>query len=131
MPLLLWKYPDIGSWTNPPGWEQNITADSNPNTAYLMMETDITNQNRGFAPFFWDIELGNVLAIRADGKHLDVNYLEIMSYFARYKLQTMFEDAMGAGRVGRTKHEVLEFANWENMRACESEIDARKDGMDI
>jgi hypothetical protein len=117
MPLKLWKYPDIDNWINPPGWTENMTADSNPNVAFLMMKTDPNDPDWGWAPLYWNTDLGNVLAVRTDDKDLVINDIRMICYFARWKLQPLFEDAMGAGTIQRTKQEVLDFATWENMVA--------------
>ena len=122
MPLRLWKYADIDQWANLPGWIENKNPDSNPNAAFLMMETDPEKADWGWAPLYWNRDLGNVLAVRADGKDLSVNDVKKMCYFARYKLQPRFEDAIGCGRIRRTKQEVLDYATWGNMMACEEEI---------
>ena len=110
MPLKLWKYPDIDNWINPPGWRENINADSNPNVAFLMTETDPNDPDWGRAPLYWNTDLGNVLAVRTNDKDLVINNIRIICYFARWKLQPLFEDAMGASTVQRTKQEVLDFA---------------------
>ncbi|KAL9099992.1 MAG: hypothetical protein Q9163_004573 [Psora crenata] len=115
MPLKLWKYPDIDAWNDPPGWSENMTSDSNPNAAFLMMETDLKNPGWGFAPRYWNTDLGNVLAVRLDDKDLDVDDVKIMCYFARRKLQRLFEDALGGGYVQRTKEDVRNFITRENM----------------
>jgi hypothetical protein len=122
MPLKVWKYPDTDNWINPPGWAENMNADSNPNAAFLMMETDPKNPRWGGVPPYWNTDLGNVLAVRDDDKDLTVEDIKMVCYFARLKLQPMFEDALGAGTIQRTKQEVLDFATWENMVACANEM---------
>ena len=130
MPLVLWKYPDIKQWIEPPGWAENMTADSNPNAAFLMTETDPKKPNWGWAPLHWNTDIGNVLAVREDDKDLAVDDMAMMCYFARRKLQPLVEDALGAGLTRRTKQEVLDFATWENMMACRDEMEkARQDEM--
>lgn len=122
LPLRLWKYLDIATWIDPPGWDENKNAASNQDAAFLMMETDSGNPGWGWAPLYWNSNIGNVLAIRPDGKDLAVHDVRLMCYFARRKLQPMFEDALGAGWVPRTKQEVLDFITWENMMKCKDEI---------
>lgn len=117
MPLRLWKYPDIDNWIDPPEWAGNGAADSNPNAAFLMMEADPKKSDWGWSPRYWNGDLGNVLAVRADEKDLAVDDVKMMCYFARNKLQPMSEDAMGSGIVVRTKQEVLDFVTWRNMMA--------------
>lgn len=122
MPLKIWKYSDIDQQTDPPGWVGNESLDRNPNAVFLMMETDPKKPDWGWIPRRWSEGLGNILAVRADDKDLTVKDVRMMCYFARHKLQPMFEDAMGSGSVQRTKQEVLEFITWGNMVACEDDI---------
>lgn len=122
MPLRLWKYQDILSWISPPGWGENMGADSNQDAAFLMMETDPDKPGWGWAPLYWNLDLGNVLAVRVDDKDLTVDDVRMMCHFTRRKLQPMFEDTMGTGRVPRTKQEVLDFITWENMVKVRDEV---------
>jgi len=39
-PLRLWKFRDIETWLDPPSWDANLCADSNPDAAFLMMGAD-------------------------------------------------------------------------------------------
>ncbi|KAI4860214.1 hypothetical protein F4820DRAFT_437501 [Hypoxylon rubiginosum] len=122
MPIRLWKFPDLDRWLHPPGWEENLCADSNQNAAFLMMGADPDKPDWGWAPLYWNIDLGNVLAVREDGRDLDLDDMRAMCYFARKKLQPMMEDAMGLGLVRRTKREVLGFITRENMEKCRGEM---------
>ncbi|KAI2601837.1 hypothetical protein GGR54DRAFT_580565 [Hypoxylon sp. NC1633] len=122
MPIRLWKYPDLDTWLDPPGWEENMCADSNQNAAFLMVGTNPKKSDWGWAPLYWNVEIGNVLAVRQDGKDLDLNDFRLMCYFARRKLQPMFEDAMGLGLVSRTKQEVRDFITWDNMVKCKEDM---------
>lgn len=120
MPLKLLKDPDIEPWLDPPGWTDSLGATSNPDAAFLMMGTD--NKSWGFAPSYWQFNLGNVFVIRADEKDLALDDLRVMCYFARRKLQPMFEDARGIGPVVRTRQSVLDFITWENLEKCRTEM---------
>jgi hypothetical protein len=113
--LRLWKFPDIETWIDPPGWDESMTADSNQDAAFLMLETDPKKDSWGWAPLYWNIDLGNVLAVRLDDKDLAVDDVRLMCYFVRRKLQPMFLDAMGGGDVPRTRQEVMDFITWHNM----------------
>lgn len=46
----------------------------------------------------------------------------MMCYFARRKLQPMFEDALSAGYVQQTDQEVLDSIPWENMVKVRDEM---------
>ncbi|KAK6537605.1 hypothetical protein TWF694_011785 [Orbilia ellipsospora] len=125
--LNLWKYDDLESWFDVPGWDENHGPDGNPNAAFMMIETDSKSEMWGWAGFYWDSGLGNVLVVREDGKDLDVEEVRMMSYFSRFVVSPMIEDAKlcGAeiteeevkryGFVKRTKEEVMGFITRENM----------------
>jgi hypothetical protein len=125
-PLRLWKFRDIETWLDPPGWDENLCADSNPDAAFLMMGADPRKDDWGWAPFYWNTEIGNVLVIYDDKTDLPVEQLRLMCYFVRRKLQPMFEDAMGMGLVSRTKEEVLKFITRENMEKFKKEAEDNK-----
>ena len=116
VPLRLWKYPDIQTWIDPPGWEEyDKCADSNQNAAFLMIETNLKSSSWGWAPLYWSRDLGNVLAVREDEQDLDVDYLRLLCRFVRVELQPMVEDALGCGTVYRTREEVRDFVTKENL----------------
>lgn len=121
MPLKLWKYPDINAWIDPPGWDDVFTAYSNQAAANLMTETDVEKPSWGWARQYWNEDLGNVLAVRADDKDLAVDDVRVMNYFIKRKLQSMFEDALGLGYIQRARQEVLDFITWENALQCFNE----------
>lgn len=122
-PLRLWKFPDITSWIDPPGWDDNLCAESNQDAAFLMTQTDPKREDWGWTPFYWNIEIGNVLVVREDGSDLSVDELKLMCYFIRQRLRPMFEDALGLGSVSRTRQEVLNFIRRENMEKSKDEMD--------
>lgn len=122
MPLRLWKYPAMDASNDPLGWGEDIAGENHQDAAFLMMETDPEKPDWGWAPLYWNMDLGNVLAIRADDEDLAVDDVRMMCYFSRKKLQPMFEDALGAGYVARTKQEVLNFITWDNMMKCTDEM---------
>jgi hypothetical protein len=125
-PLRLWKFRDIETWLDPPGWDANLCAESNPDAAFLMMGADPKKDDWGWAPLYWNTEIGNVLVIYDDKTDLLVEELRLMCYFVRRKLQPMFEDAMGMGLVSRTKGEVLKFITRENMEKFKKEAEDSK-----
>ncbi|KAI1370421.1 hypothetical protein F4677DRAFT_364396 [Hypoxylon crocopeplum] len=121
-PLRLWKFPDLERWLDPPGWEENLCADSNQNAAFLMMGMDPKKEGWGWAPLYWNLDLGNVLAVREDDRDLDLDFLRTMTYFTRKKIQPIIEDSIGSGLVPRTKQEVLDFITIGNMERCKEEM---------
>lgn len=113
--IRLWKDPGTEFLRDLPGWEEGMTADSNPNVAFLMMETDPSKDEWGWAPTYWNSEIGNVWAIREDGQDLTVNDVAMMCHFARHKLQRMFEDVMESSSSLVSRQKVLDFITWDNM----------------
>lgn len=117
MPIRFWKDPKSEFYYNPPGWEWSTTADSNPNVAFMMMETGCSKDEWGWAPGYWRSEIGNVWAAREDGRDLAVKDISMMCHFARRKLQPMFEDVMESDSSVVSRQRVLDFITWENMVA--------------
>ncbi|KAJ5174666.1 uncharacterized protein N7482_000543 [Penicillium canariense] len=115
MPIRLWKDPDTDFRHDPPEWERGMMADSNPNVAFLMMETDSSQDEWGWAPMYWNSEIGNVWAVREDGHDLAVRDIAMMCHFARRKLQRMFEDVMESDSSLVSRQRVLDFITWDNM----------------
>ncbi|KAL4795955.1 hypothetical protein BDV19DRAFT_398495 [Aspergillus venezuelensis] len=115
MPLRLWKDPDAEFRRDPPGWEGGITADSNPNVAFLMMENNSSKDKWGWAPMYWNGDIGNVWAVRKDRQDLTVNDVAMMCHFARRKLQLMFEEVLESGSSVSSRQRVLDYITWDNM----------------
>jgi hypothetical protein len=98
-----------------------MTANSNSDVACLMMGADPIKDGWGWAPLYWNIDIGNVLVIYDDESDLLVEELRLMCYFARVVLQPRFEDSMGSGLVSRTKEDFLKFITCENMEKFKKE----------
>jgi hypothetical protein len=79
------------------------------------METDASKDEWGWAPMYWNSEIGNVWAVREDGQDLAVNDVAMMCHFARRKLQRMFEDVMESGSSLVNRQRILDFITWDNM----------------
>lgn len=107
---------------DPPGWDDNLCAESNQNAAFLMIQTDPEREDWGWAPFYWNIEIGNVLVVREDDSDLSVDELKLMCYFIRQRLQPMFEDASEMSSGSRTRQKVLNFIRRENMEKCKDDM---------
>lgn len=114
MPIRLWKDPHPEFRDDPPGWEGS-SADSNPNVVFLMLETNSSKDEWGWAPVYWKSEIGNVWLAREDGRDLSVNDVAMMCNFARRKLQSMFEDVMESDSSLESRQRVLDFITWDNM----------------
>ncbi|KAJ5642341.1 hypothetical protein N7490_006341 [Penicillium lividum] len=114
MRIRLWKDSDAEFRDDPPGWERSMTADSNPNVAFLMMETDPSKDEWDWAPMYWNSEIGNFWTVREDGQDLAVNDLAMVCHFAT-RLQRMFEDVMESDSSSVSRQRVLDFITWDNM----------------
>lgn len=118
MPLILWKDSGNEFFHNPPGLDDSTTVEDNDNAAFLMMCTDPSRDDWGWAPPSWNGEIGNVWAVREDGIDLPVDDVAMMCHFARHKLQRMFEDEMESElSTTESRQRVLNFITWENMTA--------------
>lgn len=115
MPLRLWKYEDIETWMDPPGWKWTKCAESNHDAACLMMEIDPERSGWAFAPLYWNTSLGNVLVVREDDKDLSVDDLGAICGFVGKRLLPMMDDALGYREMERTRQEVLDFMTAENL----------------
>ncbi|KAL5333609.1 hypothetical protein BJX70DRAFT_403377 [Aspergillus crustosus] len=131
MPLKLWRYskqdPDINH--------------GNQNVAFLMLNIDPDREEFSWAPRKWNFDVGSVLVVREDGKHLDLKDLTMMCSFARHKMQQMFEIALEKeadeieremekamesgmeyemdkemkGKKLQARQKVVDFMTWDNM----------------
>lgn len=117
MPLRLWKEPGHGIHDDPPGWENNMNADSNENVACLMTETDPLKESWGLAPMYWNMDIGNICAVRVDGKDLSMDDMAMMCHFARRKLQPMLAEVLESSTSVANRREVINFITWDNMMA--------------
>ncbi|KAJ5748229.1 uncharacterized protein N7511_009925 [Penicillium nucicola] len=110
MPIRFWKDPGTELRHHPPEWNN-----SNPNVAFMMMETECCKQEWGWAPSYWSCDIGNVWAVREDGRDLAVRDVDMMCHFMRHKLQVMFEDVMESGESSFNRQRVLDFITKDNM----------------
>ncbi|PYH28405.1 uncharacterized protein BO87DRAFT_420397 [Aspergillus neoniger CBS 115656] len=118
IPLIFWKDPDAEFHVNPPGWDATQWASSSQNAAFMMMRTNPSDPSWGWAPLYWNHDIGNVWIVREDGQDLDVREVAMMCHFARFKLQRMFEDAMELEvSTIEDRERVLKYITRENMRA--------------
>ncbi|PWY84008.1 hypothetical protein BO83DRAFT_413530 [Aspergillus eucalypticola CBS 122712] len=118
IPLIFWKDPDAEYHVNPPGWDATQWASSNQNAAFMMMVTNPSDPSWGWAPLYWNRDIGNVWVVREDGQDLDVRDVAMMCHFARFKLQRLFEDSLESkGTSLQDRKRVLKYITRENMRA--------------
>ncbi|RDH33316.1 hypothetical protein BDQ94DRAFT_178817 [Aspergillus welwitschiae] len=118
IPLLFWKDPNPEFHHDPPGWDGIWSASSNQNVAFMMMETNPLDSSWGWAPLYWNHDIGNVWVARQDEQDLDVREVAMMCRFARHELQRIFNNVMiSEGSTLLDKKRVLSFITRENMRA--------------
>lgn len=118
IPLNFWKDPSAEFHVNPPGWDATQWASSNQNVAFMMMRTNPSDPSWGWAPLYWNHDIGNVWVVREDGQDLDVREVAMMCHFARFKLQRMFEDTIDSkDSTLQDRKRVLKYITRENMRA--------------
>lgn len=105
---------------------QDVT---NPNASMLMLMLNPERNDWGMPHLRWRFNIGNVFVVRDDGENLDVRDLEMMCYFARFKLQPMFkgvaqeksevesedEDNDEDVPIVGAKQKAMEWITWENM----------------
>lgn len=125
LPVRVWKMPSNDEWIHRPDWYFSTYPDSNPTACKLFMNPNIDSPWWGWAPLCWQCGIGDVLLIRADDNDLSVDDAELLCRFCEWKLQPMFEDALGAGWVQRSKQEVVDFITRENMEKFREELMSR------
>lgn len=93
---------------------------SNQHACFLFLETDVDDGSWGWAPFYWQTDIGNVLLLREDGKDLTEAEAETLCCFCQDKLQPMFEAAIESGDLARKKR-VIRNITRESMEAYKTE----------
>lgn len=92
------------------------SATDNQDATFLMMETDPSKPDWGWAPINWQMDLGNVVITRDDRQDVAVDVVKMICLYTREKLRPMFEDTLGSGNEQRTmKEAVLDSISLENM----------------
>ena len=57
----------------------------------------------------WQNNVGNVLVVRSDGQDVTTRQVEALSRFCQFKMQPLFENALGGGFVEMTREEVMRY----------------------
>ena len=118
MPLHTWQYPpDSASKDNP----TNVPA------TVLHRNTDETSGNWwGWAPMKWQNDVGGVLVVRNDDLDVSVQEVEALCHFCQFKMQPLFENALGGGLVQMSRAEVLAYLTPEGFGEYIAEMRAMK-----
>lgn len=103
-PLLVRKYPADRMWKD----DHDGYWYDNQSVTFLHMNADPESQQWGWAPREWDGP-GSVFVVRQDGKDIWPKQVEALCEFIQDRLQSLFEDSIGAGLVSRTKQEVIDY----------------------
>ncbi len=95
-------------------WRDNHDDDSYENVVatFLHLNTEDSNGGPlgwGWAPLEWQNEVGSVLVVRSDGQNVTTREVEILCRFCQFKMQPLFENALGGGLVSMTREEVMGF----------------------
>ncbi|KAL1970693.1 hypothetical protein VTN77DRAFT_4337 [Rasamsonia byssochlamydoides] len=105
-----------------PIWDENMGPLSNHTACMLFLEPRLDNSDWGFAPMYWQSEIGDVLLVRIDQQDLTVQQAKVLCYFCEKKLRPLFEDALGGGFVQRTRQEVVDLITPENLNRYQEEL---------
>ena len=118
MPLHTWQYPpDRASKDNP----DNVPA------TMLHRNTDEDSGNWwGWAPLKWQNDVGSVLVVRNDDQDVSVQQVEALCHFCQFKMQPLFENALGGGLVEMSRAEVLGYLTPEGFAEYFAEMRAKK-----
>ena len=102
MPIHTRKYPPDKLWTDSLGDPtENVPA------TWLHLVVDPNNQGWGWVDLPWKTDVGNVLVVRSDGQDVTTRQVEALSRFCQFKMQPLFENALGFGLVEMTREEVI------------------------
>ena len=121
MPLHTWKCPPNRAW------EDNDSSYTNVPATVLHRTTDEGSGDLwGWAPMKWKNEVGNVLVVRGDDRDVSVQQVEALCHFCEFKMQPLFENALGFGLVQMSRAEVIGCMTPEGFREYFAEMRAKK-----
>ena len=106
MPVHTWKYPADRLWKN---HHDDHSYENVPGTFLHQNADDVSSESWGWAPMQWQNNVGTVLVVRGDGQDVTTRQVEALCHFCQFKMQPLFENAMGDGEVQMTRDEVLGF----------------------
>lgn len=121
MPLHTWRCPPDKAWKdNYSGSYTNIPA------TFLHQITDEDSGSWGWAPMEWQDGVGSVLVVREDGRDVSVQQVEALCHFCQFKMQPLFENALGGGLVHMSRAQVLGYLTPKGFRDYFAEMRARR-----
>ena len=118
MPLHTKKCPSQKNWKdNDDDSYENDTATS------LHINTDISNDWWGQAPPEWKKDVGSVLIVRSDGRDITRQEVKVLCRFCQFKMQPLFENALGGGSAPMTREEVMGFMTPRGFAKYAAEVE--------
>ena len=91
-------------------WKDNLfNPTENVPATFLHLVADPSDNWWGWAPMSWQNNVGNVLVVRSDGQDVTTRQVEALSRFCQFKMQPLFENALGGGFVEMTREEVMRY----------------------
>ena len=105
MPIHTRKYPPDKLWKD----SKIVPTFQNVPATLLHVAADPSSDAWGRAPLSWQNDVGNVLVVRSDGQDVTTRQVEALSRFCQFKMQPLFENALGGGRVEMTREEVMRY----------------------
>ncbi|KAL3446068.1 hypothetical protein BJX65DRAFT_309308 [Aspergillus insuetus] len=87
MPIRLWKLPMSGF------------RDTNVEAAYLNIDLDPARPCFGWAPPYWQTNVGQVVAVREDGKDLTKRDISMLCHYATHRMQPAVEAERACGET--------------------------------
>ena len=125
MPLHTRKCPPNNLWKDRHHDSQNPYE--NVPATFLHRNSDESSGNWwGWAPMRWRDNVGSVLVVRSNGQDVTVQQVEALCHFCQFKMQPLFENALGGGLVQMSRAEVMGHLTPEGFRDYFAEMRARK-----
>ena len=125
MPIHTRKYPPDKHWK-----DGLFAPTENVPATLLHYVADPSNTGWGCTPLSWQNDVGSVLVVRSDGQDVTTRQVEALSRFCQFKMQPLFENALGYGLVEMTREEVIGYLKpsvfeefMENMEQFMEDLD--------
>lgn len=103
LPVRVFKYAADKRWKD--SRDVNDVFRNSPAT-FLHLEADTSKESWGWAPWYYQNNVGNVLVVGNEGD-VTTEQIEILCRFCQFKMQPLFENGIGSGLVEMTREEVM------------------------
>ena len=124
MPIHTRRYPPNRLWK-----DDHDHVDSpyeNVPATCIHMISDRNKDWWGLAPIKWQYDVGSVLVVRSDNQDVTTQQVEALCHFCQFKMQPLFENALGGGLVEMTRAEVMRYITPGAFRDYVAEMRAGK-----